>query len=113
MPQEKGFELAFPPQDLWMAAVAFLALGQYGPDGMELTVFAQQMVAAQLLRGKVPNSHIFRSGSWIGPLFIPTGKSAAEGRVLHQAAVVKNNASADTGLFTEPELLSERRERGL
>ena len=28
MSQEKGFKFAFPPQDLWMVAVARLPLGQ-------------------------------------------------------------------------------------
>lgn len=57
MPDIKGFQLALPPQNFWVAGIAFFVFRQYAPYGVELTVLAKQMAAAELLRRYIPDSH--------------------------------------------------------
>jgi hypothetical protein len=40
MTQEKCLELAPPPQGFRMSGIPLLALRQYGPNGMQLSMFA-------------------------------------------------------------------------
>ena len=57
VPPIEGSELPFPPQRLGMTGITLPALREDGPDGVELAMLAQQMVAAQRLRSEVPYPH--------------------------------------------------------
>ncbi len=65
MPEIKGLQPALPPQDFGVAGIAFFVFCEYAPYGVELTVFAEQMAAAELLWRYIPDPHLrdLRRGS--------------------------------------------------
>jgi len=44
-----------------MTTVTLLPLGQDGPDSMQLTVLAEEVITAQYVRSNVPNPHNFKT----------------------------------------------------
>lgn len=57
MSEIKGFEFTPPPHGFRMSGVSCLALCQYGPQSVQLPVFTEKVLPAQVCRMNIPNSH--------------------------------------------------------
>lgn len=58
MPEIQSLQPPYPPQRLRVSGIAFFVLRQYVPYGVELSVLAKQVAAAELRRRYIPYPHL-------------------------------------------------------
>jgi hypothetical protein len=57
VPHVQGLQPATPPSGLGMVGISLLPFCQYGPNGMEFPVLANEMLTTQFFHWNIPNPH--------------------------------------------------------